>query len=290
MNAARVVISQFGRKSSLMKLGYYIPEFPFRQGAAAGPYPMFVGARRPRVPCVMMAPQRTGCACHASHGKCHCKPHQMRRRWRGGLHGLGDSSAGLPAGSYLVYNASWQNSVLSKLSTAGTAGNSNWVATAATAALGSFGITVDNTTPTGNVSGLLSGTSGFTLNIHTSVDYNQAADVKSIIDHQVYLSLGIMPQSSIALASVASPVPNSALNNTPPGTPGSPNLTAAAQDWSNYQTAIASGDATGAAQWYAQYQVDSGAATPNSTLSWLENNAPMVALGVIGLALIWRIA
>lgn len=276
----------------MTRLGYYTPQFPFPQGASAGPYPQFVG-RRPRVPCVMMAPKKTGCGCH-SHNKCQCHGKRKHR----GLRGLGDDTAGLPAGTQLVYNASWQNSILSKMSTAGTAGNSSYTAAAVTAPLGANGIVVDQTIPTGNVSGLVSGTSGFTLKIHTSVGFTQASDVQGIIDHQVYLALGLLPNapggsafSSIAVSALAAPIPNSSLDTpTTPSTPGSPNLAAAAQDWSNYQTYLASGDMASAAQAYAQWQIDSGATTPNSTVSWLENNAVYVAGGVVALALLWRMA
>lgn len=262
----------------MRRLGYYGAPFPFPQGASAGPYPRFVGLR-PRVPCVLMvAPKKNGCGC-GSHGPCHCKG---RRRPRRGLRGLGDSSAGLPAGSTLVYNATWPNSLISKISTLNTAGGSGFTESAVAAGLPALGIIVDSSNTTGS---LTTGTSGFTLNIHTSIDFGQAADVQSIIDHQVYLALGEMPQSAITTTGLAAPIPNSGVNA--PGT----NATAAAQDLANYNAALAAGDATSAAIWLQQYQVDSGTApATNATLSWIENNPAWVAGGILALVLLWKLA
>jgi hypothetical protein len=256
-----------------MRLGYYTPQFPFQQGASAGPYPMYPNARRPRVPCVIMAPpKKTGCGCG-----CGCKKSACRgsRRHRG-LRGLGDSTAGLPAGSQLVYTATWHE-------TANIGPSSSSVEANLAGQLGSYGIVVDSYTTVG----VLSFGNGFTLKIHTSVDYGAAADVQSIIDHIVYeligSSTGGMPQSTITTTSLAAPIPNATTSAT------ATNPGAAATDLANYNAAVAAGDTGSAAMWYAQYQVDAGL-NPPSPISWLETNAGLVAAGMVGLALLWRIA
>jgi hypothetical protein len=248
-----------------MKLGYYIPEFLFRQGASAGPYPMYPHARRPRVPCVMMAPpNKSGCGCKKSA----CRGSRRHR----GLRGLGDSTAGLPAGSQLVYIATWQTGVLLQ--------NYTTLVAQISPQLAAQGIVVDSST---GVPWYKSGY-GVTLNVHTSVDFNQASDVQSIIDHWIYTDgAGAMPQSTITTASLAAPIPNATATTT------ATNPGAAAADLANYNAALAAGDATSAATWLAQYQLDSGL-TPPSAVSWLEQNAGLVAAGVVGLALLWRIA
>lgn len=244
----------------MKRLGYYTPRFPFPQGSSAGPYSQFVG-RRPRVPCVLIVPRKPAA--------CPCK----KRRRRRGLAGLGDDTAGLPAGSQLVYNATWTQGVLLQDYTA--------VAAQLKPQLASQGIIIDSDT---GKAWYQSGY-GITLNIHTSIDFSQAADVKSIIDHWIYVNnAGQMPQSAISTASLAAPIPNSVASTTPA------NPSAAAADLANYNAALAAGDATSAATWLAQYQLDSGITTPSSSITWLENNAAYVAGGLLALVLLWKIA
>jgi hypothetical protein len=127
----------------------------------------------------------------------------MARRRR--LSGLGD--AGLPAGSQLVYNATWDLFVGVPVPFMQYGGFelSN--------SLASNNVVVDKEVDVSS----LAKSNGFTLYVHTTGDFNSQADIKSIIDHFVYNLVGQnknggMPTSSIALASLAAPTP------PPPGT------------------------------------------------------------------------
>lgn len=275
------------------RLGYYGQQWPFPQGAAVGPYPMFAGplrglphAAQPQCGVVMvgrrmihLSPQRRPLPC-----VCHTQAVKMRARRRR-LGAMGD--AGVPAGSQLVYNVSWANTLLSKISTAGTTGNSQWTLSAVVPALAAQGISVVQQSTTGTLS---SDTSGFRLVVQTSTDFNQPSDVRSIIDHYVYQSLGLLPNSpgssaysTISTASLASPT-------TPAGTPVGTNNTAAAQDMANYQAAVAAGDTAGANMWQAQYQADSGIAPPFNLGTWLSNNWPLAAGVGLAAVVIWKVA
>jgi hypothetical protein len=255
-----------GSSSLMPRLAYYGQQWPFPQGAAAGPYPMFAGPLRGQArqgSCIMvgrrlvrLAPQKKlRCAC--------------RRR---GLRGLGDTTAGLPAGSSLVYSATWAQGVLLEDYTSVVADISS--------NLSSQGIVIDNS------SGKAWYQSGYglTLSIHTTIDFNSANDVKSIIDHWIQAKAsGGMPQSSITSAALAQQIPSS-----PAGTPVGTNNTACATDLTNYQAAQAAGDTVSAQMWMNQYQADcGGGASSTSVTTWLSNNWPWVAAG-LGAALLLR--
>ena len=269
----------------MRKLAYYGQQFPFPQGATAGPYPQFAGMRAmPQGNVIMVgrrvikfSPQGQPRQCFA----CQKPQAEKMRARRRHLGAMGD--AGLPAGSALVYNATWPNSLLSKISTLNTYGGSGFTESAVVAGLAAQGIIVDSSTTTGS---LTTGTSGFTLSVHTTSDRNQATDVQSVIDHQVYLALGIMPQSAIATRAISQQIPS-----TPAGTPVGTNNTAAAQDLATAYAAQAAGDTVGYAAAMTQYQIDSGASTaPFSLATWLTTNWMLVAAGVGAALLVKEIA
>lgn len=241
------------------RLGYYTPRFPFPQGASAGPYPPFAG-RRSRVALVMVG--KPPCACG---GKCK----RLRRR---GLRGLGD--AGFPSGSLFVYNATFSGPPSSD------------VENAVAQVLPSFGIVVDSY----KTISLFTPGQGFTLNGHVTEDFGAAGDVKSIIDHQVYINGSTMPTSTLVPSALAAPISQQA--TTPANSPAASSQVA--QDLANAAQAAAAGDTDTAQYWTQQAAADAsagaGAVATNSALSWLESNAVYVAGGVLVLALIWRIA
>lgn len=262
------------------RLGYYGQQWPFPQGAAAGPYPMFAGplrglphAAQPQCGVVMvgrrmihLSPQRRPLPC-----VCHTQAVKMRARRRR-LGAMGD--AGLPAGTQLVYSATWSTGVLLQ--------DYSTVVANITNNLKSQGIVIDSSS---GVPWYKSGY-GVTLNIHVTTDFNSPQDVKSIIDHWIYAnSSGAMPQSSITTAALAQQIPS-----TPAGTAVGTNNTAAATDMANYQAAIAAGDTVGANMWQAQYQADMGITPSSNPLSWLTNNWQLAAGLGLAAVVIWKVA
>jgi hypothetical protein len=188
----------------------------------------------------------------------------MRRR---NLAGLGDL---LPAGSSLVYSATWNEP--------GYFGPTSSIAASQVAGqLASFGIVVDKPSSLG----WLTPGNGFTLAIHTTTDYGAAADVQSIIDNAVYTVTGYMPQSSIATSALAAPAAAAAT------TASATQLSQAVQ---NYNDAQAAGDTASAAVWLAQIQSLSAPSAGSSALTWIENNALLVGGGILAFFLIQRFA
>lgn len=193
------------------------------------------------------------------------------------MHGLGDGTAGLPAGSTLVYYATWQLSELSHLTTF-TSPSGVAAQIAPLAAAQGINITV------GTAVGFLASVSSFTLNITTTADRNADTDVKAVLDNLIYQSVGVMPTSSIVLTSVL------ATANAPAAvTPTNP--TAAAADLAAYNAAIANGDSVGAAAALAQYKIDTGTALlPSNPLAWVESNALYICGGILAFILLREFA
>jgi hypothetical protein len=113
--------------------------------------------------------------------------------------------------------------------------------------------------------------------VHTTIDFNQASDVKSIIDHWVYEIIGqneggAMPSSSISTAALAAPgVTVAATNAADP--------TAMAQWVANYNAAIAAGDTATANYWAGLIQQAAGGSTSFNLSSFLTTNWPWLAAG-----------
>jgi hypothetical protein len=266
------------------RLSYYVDEFPLPQGASAGPYRSFVGtpiaqlgaARHAHVPCVIMhspnlpSRQRHGMPSNVVPPKRHSR--RARR-----LHGLGylGQSSDLPSGSSLVYSCTWTETGLIGPSSSSVIAN-------ITPLLAAQNIAVDSSTPIG----ALSFGNGFTMSVHTTADFGQAADVKSIIDGLVYQmiasSTGKMPQSSITTAALAM------------AQPATPTVASASPDQlnqyaENYNAAIAAGDSSSAAYWLSLINASSGNPSTDA-LTWIENNPLWAAGGILALALLWRMA
>jgi hypothetical protein len=280
-----------------MRLGYYTNRFPFPQGASAGPYGRFAPpALQSRVACVMVTPpgsvpampnhasrrhKHGACGCH-SKGLCKCHAPGRRHGYsrsngvpRTNLHGLGDDTAGLPAGSSLVYSVSWNEPAYIGPSSSSVSANVKNLAT-------SSGIVIDSIS---NIGALAAG-NGFTASLHTTSDFGQAADVQSILDHLVYTLVGSytggMPQSTITTAALAQAQPAS--------TPASgTSASLIAQYAQNYNDAIAAGDSASASYWQS---LIAGAvpATQSSILTWAQNNPLYVAGGILAAVLVWRMA
>jgi hypothetical protein len=173
---------------------------------------------------------------------------------------MGD--AGLPAGSELIYNASWD---LLKAKLLDPLLNSAKVTNDAAAQLGAQGIIVQQQQSSNTF------TTGVTrLQVKTISDRNASSDVKAVIDGVIYGLIAQMPVSSISTITQTLP-------STPAGTPVGTNNTAIATDQANIQAAIASGDTEGAAAWQKQYQIDAGLAPSTDLVSWLSNNWMWVA-------------
>jgi hypothetical protein len=145
--------------------------------------------------------------------------HPISRRRRS-LSGLGDSTAGFPAGSIFRYSASWPNTPLpTAVALAATPYTPTVSPQQVYQAIGSvlisrWGISVSGMTP--NASGILTSTLGFTIQGTTNSDYGAAADVKSIIDGEIYNATGSMPVSSIAVVQADAGVPIVAPTPTAP--------------------------------------------------------------------------
>jgi hypothetical protein len=173
------------------------------------------------------------------------------------LMGLGDTTAGLPSGSQLVYSATWDagkilqdySSVVSDLGPRLTA----------------QGIVIDGST---GIPWYQSGY-GVTLKIHTTIDFNSAADVKSIVDHWIQqLESGGMPRSSITTSSLAAPITT---------LPSGATSTGLQQMSQNYADAVAAGDSASAAYWQSQIQAATGAPAQGS--DFLSKNWPWLVAG-----------
>lgn len=229
-----------------MKLGYYTPQFPMPQGRSAGPYPAFPG-RRSTVPTIRVetcGSLRSARSPHAARIKAHrklrgdgCACHAHARRCACHMRGLGDglidmvdangnvidgtenyqpptdptsaptSTAGFPAGSTLTYSASWgTHGVL-------TADSGSSVAKSIAGPLAAMGIYVT----VAATNSIFNTQNSLTLNVLTTEDYGAAADVKSIIDHQIYLAsgTGALPTSTYTTLTVAVPGTAAANPNSP---------------------------------------------------------------------------
>jgi hypothetical protein len=119
---------------------------------------------------------------------------------------------------------------------------------------------------------ILASTTSFTLNVTTTQDRNAAADVKAVLDNLIYQSVGVMPQSSISLSSIA--VPTAAV---------------VSQYAANYQAAIDAGDSASAQYWLSLLQ-SAGGTTSSSLLTWAQANPLYVAGGLLALVFVWRMA
>jgi hypothetical protein len=203
-------------------------------------------------------------------GRCRQRSPGMsgRDRRRGGL---GDSSAGLPAGSILSYTATWPSSIKLYWSPA------TILSTIQPTLSGQYNININSESDN---SGVLSST-GMTIQVQTTTDRNAASDVKSILDSLIGNIVGAPGMlgsgygSSISVVNQSVTAPNSTLS--PVAQANSAIITA-------YQTAVASGDTTTAASLMAAYPsiLGGAAAAPSITsdpLGWLTANWQLLALG-----------
>jgi hypothetical protein len=132
-----------------------------------------------------------------------------------GMRGLGQSSAGVPAGSQLLYRVTYAlptapvqsvdpKSVLSRISSA---------------LIGNWGIRVVSETDTapqfGGVIYSPSGDVNMSLTVLTTIDYGRPEDVQANIDHEIY-NAGLTPRSTIAVIQ-----PGTSTPTTPPAAPPS---------------------------------------------------------------------
>jgi hypothetical protein len=150
--------------------------------------------------------------------------HRVRRVKRGGLSGLGDSTAGVPAGTVLSYTATWGTTFSSW-------NDPNFLQSQIQGVLASkWGIVIDNQMHTTSDLFNLSGGSGFTLAVHTTTDYGASGDVKSIIDGELYnLGAGGL-KSSIQLRQNV-PLPTSTGDPTLPTAPSFDLPTFLSENW-----------------------------------------------------------
>lgn len=186
----------------------------------------------------------------------------------GRLRGLGDT--GLPAGSRLSYTATWDMTGTNTLQAP------NAVQSAIQQQLASqYGIVIDSQSHTTSDIINISGSNGFTLQVHTLSDRNSQDDVKAIIDGALYgLSLSNIKSQIITIAPGVSSSPSG-----PPLLPGTAaaNANAIAAAQAGYSDAIARGDNASAAAYLAQIQTLTAATS--SPASWLSSNWPLLALG-----------
>lgn len=263
---------------------YYTPRFPFPQGRSAGPYSQFVGKHQ-HVQCVVMPVEHRGRVASPGHvaripvtqslwagrtapnHRIGCRPCR-HRRFSKKLGALGDSSAGLPAGSQLVYSATWPTYFMGSMSSS--------VGAMIAPVLKSQAIFVDQETDIG----WLTPGKGFTLHVHTTADRNAQEDVKAVIDGAIYNAIKVMPQSSITTAALANTAPPVTGSPTPGGTQQ-------AQWVQNYNDSVAAGDSAGAAYWLSLIQ---GGAQPFSLGTFLTNNWMWLAAGVFGLVAVKEMA
>jgi hypothetical protein len=205
-------------------------------------------------------------------GRCRQRSPGMsgRDRRRGGM---GDATAGLPAGSILSYTATWPSSF----------GSPSSIVSAIQPTLqGQYNININSEFDT---AGIFTST-GFTLQVQTTTDRNAATDVKAILDNLVGTAVGAPGMigsgygSSISLVSSSQAPPATGAATTPAAQANAAIITA-------YQTAVASGDTTTAASLLSAYPTILGAAAgivaaPTITsdpLGWLTANWQLVALG-----------
>jgi hypothetical protein len=173
------------------------------------------------------------------------------------------SSAGVPAGTQLLYNATWATQTLTTQTPAG-------IESKVAAALQSkWGITVDSSNATSN---WLVNQPGFSMYVTTHVDYGKLSDVKSIIDGEINAA------------------GRSGVNSTINVVQNAPQV--AAQTNAGLLSALAQAQASGDTV-TAQAILKTLAATgttatpaPSSTIAWLENNAMWIGIGLAGLIML----
>lgn len=253
------------------RLAYYGQQWPFPQGAAAGPYPMFAGPLRGAAQpgtCIIvgrrmihLAPQKKRRPCPCSH----------RRR---GLRGLGDGTPEIPSGSTIRYTVTYSQNL-------STPAPTDFI-TSFNAGLAAFGYAPAGANLVSNTYlGLGSATIQFLIvdNVGNALQADAQGNLDSLAKRLTYNSV---TGSNVAV--ISSPA-------TPASAPGvGPNSAAAAQDLLNYNAAITAGDSVAADAAMAQYQVDSGASPgTNSALAWLEKNGVYVAGGVLAFAVLRQV-
>src|SRR5882757_7970852 len=106
-----------------------------------------------------------------------------------GLSGLGDQNV-LPAGSRLSYSVKWTGPTFVIDSPADIAAKIGSILS------GQWGIVIDSEQDTSN---FFVNQSGFTLQVHTTRDYGQPDDIKSIIDGEIYRAGRSVVSSTIAV-------------------------------------------------------------------------------------------
>jgi hypothetical protein len=146
---------------------------------------------------------------------------RVRGLGRGGrLHGLGDGTTYIPAGSQLTYSVQYANSFDPLNSSFWSMSIASQIATITQALQNQWNIVVinyqDNTPVT-------SSSASVTLNIQTMTDYSSVADIKSVIDGAFYNAAGIsITSSTLAVNTLASPGSAGSQTNIGTGVPPVP--------------------------------------------------------------------
>jgi len=141
---------------------------------------------------------------------------RLGRGLRGrGLRGMGQNTPGLPAGSQLLYVATWNLNPITQPQAINTTGILSDISSVLN---NTWGIKVRGSGQTGVTAGI-GGKASLSLTVTTGTDYSGPSDVQQIIDGVISDDIGIMPMSQIGILNMA------ALTSTSPPPPAGAQMT-----------------------------------------------------------------